>query len=60
MLSEWHVLNESELSSTLTESGLEKATLLVRDIAAVEAEPGGVLGDPPIERELAEALDAAE
>ncbi|MEO1583842.1 MAG: DNA gyrase subunit B [Planctomycetota bacterium] len=47
-----YVLNESVLSSTLTENGLERATLLVRDVASVETEPGGVLGEPPIEREL--------
>ncbi|MEL7483613.1 MAG: DNA gyrase subunit B [Planctomycetota bacterium] len=57
-----YVLNEAELSKTLSETGLERATLLVRDIASVETEPGGVLGDPPIEKELAgnEAKRAVE
>lgn len=48
-----YVLNDAELSETLTETGLERATLLIRDIASVETEPGGIMGEPPIERELA-------
>ncbi|MEM8756954.1 MAG: toprim domain-containing protein, partial [Planctomycetota bacterium] len=48
-----YVLDDADLSATLTETGLERATLVVRDIASVETEPGGVIGEPPIERELA-------
>ena len=47
-----YVLNEGSLSETLTNLGLKRAKLVVRDIAATEVRPGGIPGEPPIEREL--------
>jgi DNA gyrase subunit B len=48
-----YVLNEGSLSETLTEMGLKRAKLLVRDIASAEELIGGEVGKVPIEREIA-------
>lgn len=48
-----YVLNESSLSETLTEMGLTRAKLIVRDIAGAEELIGGEVGEVPIEREIA-------
>lgn len=48
-----YVLNEGALSSTLTKLGLERAKLIIRDIAGAEELIGGEIGDVPVERELA-------
>ncbi|MEM9167079.1 MAG: DNA gyrase subunit B [Planctomycetota bacterium] len=54
-----YVLDDKALAATLTETGLERASLLIRDTDAIETEPGGMLGEPPIVREL-RGKEAAE